>query len=75
MALKKGKGGETLPYGTAVAGVAPGCGLLAQFYSAVLGSVDWQRDVRRRITVCRDALGIAKLALEVFNGDDAGVTK
>jgi hypothetical protein len=35
-------------------------------YGSVLASVDWQRDVRKRPTICRDAFKIAVLAYEVF---------
>ncbi len=44
--------------------------LLAMFYSAVLASVDWQRDVRRWPTICRDAMKIARLAHEEYQQAD-----
>lgn len=39
---------------------------LLTIYSALLASVDWQRDVRKPITICRQSFKLAKLALEVF---------
>lgn len=39
---------------------------LLTIYSALLASVDWQRDVRKPITICRQSFRLAKLALEVF---------
>ena len=41
-------------------------GPILALYGSVLASVDWQRDVRRRQTICRDAFKIAVLAFEVF---------
>ena len=41
-------------------------GPLLALYGSVLASVDWQRDVRKRPTICRDAFKIAVLAYEVF---------
>ena len=41
-------------------------GPILALYGSVLASVDWQRDVRRRQTICRDAFKIAVLAYEVF---------
>lgn len=42
---------------------------LLTIYSALLASVDWQRDVRKPITICRQSFKIAKLALEVFEAN------
>lgn len=39
---------------------------LLTIYSALLASVDWQRDVRKPITICRQSFKFAKLALAVF---------
>jgi len=41
-------------------------GPIFELYGSVLASVDWQRDVRRCPTICRDAFKIAVLAYEVF---------
>ena len=41
-------------------------GPILELYGSVLASVDWQRDVRKRTTICRDAFKIAVLAYEVF---------
>jgi hypothetical protein len=41
-------------------------GPIFELYGSVLASVDWQRDVRKRLTICRDAFKIAVLAYEVF---------
>ena len=41
-------------------------GPILALYGSVLASVDWQRDVRKRPTICRDAFKIAVLAYEVF---------
>lgn len=40
---------------------------LLTLYASVIASIDWQRDVRRRETICRDALKIAVLAVAVFD--------
>ena len=42
---------------------------LLTIYSALLASVDWQRDVRKPITICRQSFKLAKLALEVFESN------
>ena len=42
---------------------------LLTIYSALLASVDWQRDVRKPITICRQSFKLAKLALEVFEAN------
>lgn len=42
---------------------------LLAIYSALLASVDWQRDVRKPITICRQSFKLAKLALEVFEAN------
>ena len=39
---------------------------LLTLYAAILASLDWQRDVRKPVTICRHAYGIAEMALEVF---------
>jgi len=41
-------------------------GPIFELYRSVLASVDWQRDVRKRPTICRDAFKIAELAFAVF---------
>ena len=41
-------------------------GPILALYGSVLASVDWQRDVRKHSTICRDAFKIAVLAFEVF---------
>ena len=41
-------------------------GPIFELYVSVLSSVDWQRDVRKHRTICRDAFDVAVLAFEVF---------
>ena len=41
-------------------------GPILALYGSVLASVDWQRDVRKRQTICRDAFKIAVFAYEQF---------
>lgn len=41
-------------------------GPILALYGSILATVDWQRDVRKRPTICRDAFKIAVLAYETF---------
>ena len=74
MAKVKEKGGA-VPVPKAVdvtggAGAVPAMdsvnGAVFQLYGSVLASIDWQRDLRKHPTICRDAFKIAVLAYEVF---------
>lgn len=47
-------------------GLAPDVGCLFEIYCAILSSVDWQRDVRRYETICRDSFRFACIAYNEF---------
>lgn len=42
---------------------------LLPIYAAILGSVDWQRDVRKVEKICKDAYRIAKEAICVYDAE------